>query len=366
MDVFYMKRALELAEKGIGYTSPNPLVGAVIVKSGKIIGEGYHERYGSHHAEVNALRNATEDVSGATMYVTLEPCSHYGKTPPCAKAIVESGIKRVVIGLKDPNPLVSGKGIEILKSSGIGVVTGVVEEEGKKLNEIFLKYITTKRPFCILKAAMTLDGKIAASTGDSKWITNEQSRTYVHHLRHRVSGIMVGIQTILADDPMLNTRLQSSEGKDPHRIIIDSKCRLPLNARVLNMTSNADTIVVTTEKAGEESLRRLKDKGAEVIITPLKNHRVDLNYLMKKLGERSIDSVLLEGGGTLNYSALEEGIVDKVNFFIAPKIIGGNAAKTPVTGEGKAYMKDAILLRDVHYQSFGEDIMIEGYVRKEE
>jgi diaminohydroxyphosphoribosylaminopyrimidine deaminase / 5-amino-6-(5-phosphoribosylamino)uracil reductase len=365
MDIQFMKRALELAEKGIGYTSPNPLVGAVIVKDGRIIGEGYHEVYGSHHAEVNAFRNATEDVSGATMYVTLEPCSHYGKTPPCANAIVEKGIKKVVIGLTDPNPLVAGKGIQILRDNGIEVIDGILEEEGKKLNEIFLKYITTKLPFCILKTAMTLDGKIAAHTGDSKWITNEISRKYVHQLRHRVSGIMVGIGTILADDPLLNTRMEDAEGSDPIRIIIDSSGKIPLSAKVLNIESKAKTIIATTELACKDKIKALEDKDAEVVITPLKNNRVDLVYLMKELGERKIDSVLLEGGSELNYSALEEGIVDKINSFISPKIIGGREAKTPVGGKGKELMKNAILLKDIEIHSFGDDIMIAGYLRKE-
>ncbi|HSQ33542.1 MAG TPA: bifunctional diaminohydroxyphosphoribosylaminopyrimidine deaminase/5-amino-6-(5-phosphoribosylamino)uracil reductase RibD [Peptostreptococcaceae bacterium] len=365
MDIKYMKRALELAQKGIGYTSPNPLVGAVIVKNGKIIGEGYHEVYGSNHAEINAFKSAREDVKGATMYVTLEPCSHYGKTPPCAHAIVEKGIKKVVIGLKDPNPLVSGKGIQILKDNGIEVVSGVLEEEGRKLNEIFLKYITTKLPFCIMKTAMTLDGKIAAYTGDSKWITGEISRKYVHKLRHRVSGIMVGIGTILKDDPFLNTRLEDGEGKDPIRIIVDSKLRIPLQANVLNLKSNAKTIIATTQNADMDKLKALEERGAEVIITPSID-KVDLVFLMKALGERKIDSILLEGGSELNYSALNEGIVDKVNSFIAPKIIGGSSSKTPVGGIGKSYMKDAINLKDINIHAFDNDIMIEGYIRKEE
>lgn len=365
MDIRYMKRALELAKKGTGYTSPNPLVGAVIVKDDRIIGEGYHERYGSHHAEVNAFINATEDVEGATMYVTLEPCSHYGKTPPCANKIVEKKIKKVVIGLLDPNPLVSGKGIEILRKNSIEVVTGVMEQEGKKLNEIFLKYITTKLPYVILKTAMTLDGKIAAYTGDSKWITNEESRAFVHQLRHRVSGIMAGIGTILADDPMLNTRLKDAKGKDPHRIIVDSNARTPLTARILNMESDADTIIAVSEQADKEKVERLKNKGAIVLGIPIKEGGLDLNHLMKELGERKIDSILLEGGGTLNYSALEAGIVDKVYSFIAPKIIGGSEAKTPVEGKGKAYVKDAVVIENIELQRFGGDIMIEGYIGKE-
>lgn len=360
-----MARALELAEKGVGYTNPNPLVGAVIVKDGRIIGEGYHQVYGSHHAEINAMNSTTEDIKGATMYVTLEPCSHYGKTPPCAEAIVKSGIKKVVIGLKDPNPLVAGRGIKILQDNGIDVVVGILEDEGRKLNEIFLKYITTNVPFCIMKTAMTLDGKIATKTGDSKWITEELSREYVHKIRHRVSGIMVGIGTVLADDPSLTTRLDRDvENKDPVRIIVDSNGKIPLEAKVLNLRSNAKTIIATTEKIKKDKIRALEEKGAEVVITPIKNNGVDLSFLMNVLGEKKIDSILLEGGSRINYSALEAGIVDKVNAFIAPKIIGGDTAKTPVGGEGKTYMKEAISLREIDVHSFGNDIMIEGYVMK--
>lgn len=361
MDVKYMKKALELAKKGAGYTNPNPMVGAVIVKGGRIIGEGWHEVYGSNHAEVNAFNNAVEDVSGATMYVTLEPCSHYGKTPPCANAIVEKGIKKVVIGLEDPNPLVAGKGIKILQDNGIEVITGVLKEEGKKLNEIFLKYITTRLPFCILKTAMTLDGKIAAYTGDSKWITNELSRKYVHEIRNRVAGIMVGIGTVLQDDPLLTTRLDDSSGSDPIRIIVDSKAKIPLEAKVLNVESKAKTMIAVTEQANKFKIKALEDKGAEVITIQSKDEKVDLGYLMKELGERKIDSVLLEGGSSINYSAIKEGIVDKVNVFIAPKIIGGSSAKTPIGGEGIAFMKDAISLHDIEIYRFGDDVMIEGY-----
>ncbi|MDF2612323.1 MAG: riboflavin biosynthesis protein RibD [Clostridia bacterium] len=364
MNIKYMKRALELAQKGVGHVNPNPLVGAVIVKNEKIIGEGYHQVYGGPHAEINAFRNAREDVRGATMYVTLEPCSHYGKTPPCALAILDRGIKKVVIAQEDPNPEVEGRGIKLLKEHGIEVVTGVLEEESKKLNEIFLKYITTNLPFCILKTAMTLDGKIATRAGDSKWITNEVSRSYVHSLRNRVSGIMVGANTILQDDPFLNTRLKEGDTKDPVRIIVDTSAKIFLEANVLNMESNAHTIIAATEIAKKEKLKALESKGAEIIITPLTDNGVDLKYLMKELGKRKIDSVLLEGGSELNYSALEANIVDKVNAFIAPKIIGGREAKTSVGGLGRTLMKDAIILNDIKVQSFGEDIMIEGYIKE--
>lgn len=359
-----MGRALELSKKAVGFVNPNPLVGAVIVKDNKIIGEGYHEYYGGPHAEVNAFANAKEDVSGATMYVTLEPCSHYGKTPPCADAIVRNKISKVVIGMEDPNPIVAGRGIEILRSNGIEVITGVMDTEVKKINEIFIKYITQKEPFCIMKTAMTMDGKIATSTGDSKWISNEKSRLYVHELRHKVTGIMVGIGTVLKDNPELTTRIEGKISKNPIRIIIDSKAKIPLEAKVLNCDEKTKTIIVTTEFASEDKIEAIKQKGAEVIVTPSKNNRVDLSYLMGRLGESGIDSILLEGGSTLNYSALQEGIVDKVITFISPKIFGGTSVKTPVGGEGIEYVKDAILLTDAEVTRFDEDIMIEGYIRK--
>ncbi|MEJ8554722.1 bifunctional diaminohydroxyphosphoribosylaminopyrimidine deaminase/5-amino-6-(5-phosphoribosylamino)uracil reductase RibD [Tepidibacter sp. Z1-5] len=366
MDSKYMKRAIELALKGKGYTSPNPLVGAVIVKEGRIIGQGYHEHYGKAHAEVNAVNNACEDVTGATMYVTLEPCSHFGKTPPCAQLLIDKKIKKVIIGMMDPNPIVAGRGIKLLRENRIEVTVGVLEEEVKKMNEIFIKYISKKLPFCILKTAMTLDGKIATSTGDSKWITNEKSREYVHEIRHQVSGIMVGIGTVLADNPSLTTRLEDKEGVDPVRIIVDTKGRIPLESKVLNINSKSKTIIATTEKADKNKLKLIKEKKAEIIITPLKNNQVDLGYLIQKLGEMKIDSILIEGGSTLNYSILNEGYVDKVISFIAPKIIGGENAKTPVGGVGIEYIKNAIELESFEVKMFEQDIMIEGYLRKEE
>ncbi len=361
-----MKRAIELAQRGIGYTSPNPLVGAVIVKNGKIIGEGYHGYYGGPHAEINAFKNITEDVKDATMYVTLEPCSHFGKTPPCAEAIVKNGIHKVIIGMKDPNPIVAGRGIRILEENGIEVVCGILEDEVKKLNEIFIKYITKEIPFCILKTAMTLDGKISTATGDSKWITNEKSREYVHKLRHQVSAIMVGIGTVLTDNPRLTTRLKGDKSRNPIRVIVDTYCRIPLEVEVLKTDFDTKTIIATTEKADDTKLKVIRNKGVDIIITPLKNGRVDLDYLMKKLGERKIDSVLLEGGSTLNYSAIKEGLVDKVISFIAPKIIGGSTAKTPIGGEGIESIGKAISINNINIKRFHEDIMIEGYIGKED
>ncbi len=364
MDSSYMTRALDLAELGAGYVNPNPPVGAVIVKDGRIIGEGYHKKYGEAHAEINAFNNATEPVAGATMYVTLEPCSHFGKTPPCVEAIINKGIKKVVVAVEDPNPLVAGRGIKILRENGIEVITGVLEDEAKKLNEIFIKFITTGLPFCTLKTAMTLDGKIAAYTGDSRWVTNDESREYVHKLRHKYSSIMVGIGTVLADDPLLTTRLKDVDGKNPIRVVVDTKGIIPLDAKVLQCDENTKTIIATTEAISEEKIKSIKKTGAEVIITPLKNNKVDLSYLMKVLGEKRIDSILLEGGSSLNYSALHEGIVDKVVSFIAPKIIGGSSSKTPVGGEGIPYMKEAISLKDINIYRFEDDVMIEAYIRK--
>jgi len=362
MNEMYMKRALELAKKGIGYTNPNPLVGAVIVKNTEIIGEGYHMKYGGNHAEVNAFLNATQDVKGATLYVNLEPCSHFGKTPPCANTIVDKGIKKVFVGIMDPNPKVAGKGIEILRNNGIEVVVGLLEHECKKVNEIFLKYIKTNLPFCILKTAMTLDGKIASYTGSSKWVTNELSRKYVHELRHKVSAIMVGIGTILADDPQLNVRLEDKESRNPIRIIVDSTAKIPLSSKVLIIDSNTKTILATTSRASEDKIKILREMGIEIIVAPKKNQRVDLSYLMKVLGEREIDSILLEGGSNLNFSALEEGIVNKVISFISPKIIGGESAKTPVGGKGIALMHDAINVTGIEIHKFGDDFMLEGYL----
>ena len=362
MNEMYMKRALELAKKGIGYTNPNPLVGAVIVKNAQIIGEGYHMKYGGNHAEVNAFLNATQDVKDATLYVNLEPCSHFGKTPPCANTIVDKGIKKVFVGIMDPNPKVAGKGIEILRSNGIDVVVGLLEDECKKVNEIFLKYIKTNLPFCILKTAMTLDGKIASYTGSSKWITNELSRKYVHGLRNKVSAIMVGIGTILADDPQLNVRLEDKALRNPIRIIVDSTARIPLSSKVLNINSNTKTILATTNRAFEDKIKILKEMGIEIIVTPQKNQRVDLSYLMRVLGEMGIDSILLEGGSSLNFSAIQEGIVNKVISFISPKIIGGESAKTPVGGEGIALMNDAIYVKGIEIHKFGDDFMLEGYI----
>lgn len=357
-----MALALELAAKGRGSVSPNPMVGAVIVKDGKIIGTGYHEKCGEGHAEVNAFKNATEEVNGATIYVTLEPCSHYGKTPPCADKIIEKGIAKVVIGTLDPNPLVAGRGVQKLLDAGIEVKSGVLEDECKKINEVFMKYIVKKEPFVIMKAAMSLDGKIATKSGESKWITGETARKNVHELRSEVSGIMVGVNTVLKDDPELTSRIEN--GKNPIRIIVDSKLRTPISSKIVQSANKVKTIIATTLSEENEKMLSYKQKGVHIINTKTKDNRVDLNDLMKKLAIEKIDSVLLEGGSELNFSALNEGIVDKVQFYIAPKIIGGKDSKSPVGGNGIELLKDAFMLQDLTYKNAGDDLLIEGYIIK--
>jgi len=359
----FMKRTLQLAEKGWGNTNPNPLVGAVIVKDNQIIAEGYHAALGGDHAEIAVLKNSVGDVRGATLYVNLEPCSHHGRTPPCAESIIKSGIREVVISMIDPNPKVAGRGIQILKQAGIKVTTGVLESEARKLNEIFIKYITSDNPFLIMKTAMTLDGKIASVTGDSKWISCEESRRIVHWLRQRVSAIMVGSGTIIKDNPALTTRLPSGAGKDPIRIIIDSQGRIPIDCMAVTETSGAKVILATTTHINPWKEENFIKIGVHVIKTDSKDGHVDLSQLMQVLHTLEIDSVLLEGGGGLNAAALDAGIVDKVMIFIAPKIIGGEQAVTPVEGPGIPLMRDAISLADISLNQSGMDILIEGYVK---
>lgn len=338
----YMKLALELAKKGIGRVHPNPMVGAVIVKDGKILGQGYHKKCGEGHAEVNAFKDAeekNENVEGAEMYVTLEPCSHFGKTPPCADKIIEKKISKVFIGTLDPNPLVAGRGVKKLKDAGIYVEYGILESECYKLNEVFMKYIVKKEPFVVMKTGMSLDGKIATYSGESKWITEERSREDVHNLRNELTGIMVGINTVLKDNPQLTCRVNG--GRNPIRIIVDSNLKIPMDCKIVNTAKEVETIIATTDKANLDKINSLEDKGVKIIVVPSKNGKVNLKELMTILGKLKIDSILLEGGGTLNFSALEEGIVDKVKIYIAPKIIGGKDSKTPIEGKGIDNLKDA-------------------------
>lgn len=363
MDEFYMRRALELAEKGIGKVNPNPLVGAVIVKHNKIIGEGYHERYGEAHAERNAVKNATEDVAGSTIYVTLEPCAHYGKTPPCVDLIIEKKFKKVVIGMTDPNPLVAGKSIDKLRRNCIEVVTGVLEDECRKMNEVFVKYITSKIPFVILKAGISLDGKIATCTGQSKWITSSEARMHAHSLRNKMKGIMVGANTVISDNPELTYR-GSGDGRNPVRIVVDSNLRVPMDSEIIK-NNNGNTIAACVKGADESKKQLLLQAGVRIIETDSKNGRVDLSQLMTKLGQENIDSILIEGGGTLNFAALNEGIVDKVRFYIAPKIIGGQKSRNSIGGDGFQTLDDCVNLENMSYEKLGDELIVEGYISKE-
>ena len=355
-----MERALELAAMGIGKVNPNPLVGAVIVKDGEIIGEGYHECYGEAHAERNAVKNAVKSVEESTIYVTLEPCAHYGKTPPCVDLIIEKKFRKVVIGMLDPNELVAGKSIEKLKNHGIEVVVGVKEEECKKMNEIFIKYITSKIPFVVLKSGISLDGKIATYSGNSKWITSKESREDAQNLRNRLNSIMVGVNTIIADDPELTCRINNE--KKLIRIVVDTKLRIPLDSKVIK-NNDKQTIVATTISSDEEKKQTLRDLGVKVIEVSEKNNKVNLKEFVKKLGKEGIDSILIEGGGTLNFSALEEKIVDKVIFYIAPKILGGENSKSCIAGLGFSELNDAVNLKDISYRKISEDLVVEGYIK---
>ena len=355
----YMRLALEFAKKGCGWTAPNPMVGAVIVKNGRIIGQGWHERYGELHAERNALAACSESPEGATMYVTLEPCCHHGKQPPCVDAILQAGIARVVVGSADANPLVSGKGIQILRKHGVSVTQNVLREQCDKLNEVFFHYIETKRPFVVMKYAMTMDGKIAAYTGASKWVTGEAARMHVQQLRHRYSAIMVGAGTVLADDPMLNCRMPN--GRNPIRIICDTRLRTPLTAKVVTSAGQTPTILATccTELEKRMAYERA---GCRVVTVNEKSGHVDLQHLMEKLGQAQIDSILLEGGGVLNWAAIESGIVQKVCAYITPKLFGGQNAKTPIEGKGVPAPADAFRLKNSIITRLGDDFLIESEV----
>ena len=360
-DTDYMKRAIELAVKARGWTSPNPMVGAVIVKEGQIIGEGYHERYGQLHAERNALASCTQSPEGAAVYVTLEPCCHYGKTPPCTEALIEAKVSRVVIGSRDPNPKVSGKGAAVLREAGIEVTEDFLRSECDEINPVFFHYITTGQPYVALKYAMTADGKIAAHTGKSQWITGEEARNHVHRLRHCYSGIMAGIGTVLADDPMLNCRLEN--GRSPVRIVCDSKLRIPENSR-LCQTAREIPLIVACVHADPEKKKRLQALGAEVVEVLGKDDRVDINRLMEILGQKGIDSVLVEGGAALNYSVMEAGAVKKCYVYIGAKIFGGETAKSPVGGQGCDSPTTAVQLTSPEVHTFGEDILLEYEVKK--
>lgn len=385
-DERWMARALELAKKGLGHVSPNPMVGSVIVRDGKVLGEGFHEKCGELHAERNALadcRRRGHDPAGAVMYVTLEPCCHYGKTPPCTEAIIENRLGRVVIGSPDPNPLVAGKGTEILREAGVEVDGPVLEKECRALNRIFFHYITTGKPYVIMKYAMTADGKIATATGDSRWITNQASRNHTHLTRKQAAAILVGIGTVLADDPTLNCRYEDENGQpdlweapsqaghspDPVRVISDSRLRIPLDSRIIGSADRQRTIIAYAEDPDNADLQKraamLQSAGAELLPVPADAEgHADLAAILNRLGEMGLDSVLIEGGSRIHFSAAASGMVSEVQVYIAPKIIGGQEAKTPVGGEGIPVMADCIRLGAPEIRQFGEDVLL-TYRRKE-
>ncbi len=356
-----MQRALELAKKGCGRTSPNPMVGALLVKGGKVIAEGYHHFCGGDHAEVDALKKIGSRARAATLYVTLEPCAHWGRTPPCTEAIIKAGIKKVVVGVLDPNPRTHGKSVHILRKAGIEVQVGFLEQELTQMNEAFNKYIRTKMPFVVAKCAQTLDGKIATATGKSKWITSLKSREHAHRKRHEFDAIMVGINTVLQDDPQLNP---TNSLKRLKKIVVDSSLRIPLKARLLHVRHPSDVIVVTTVRASEKKIQRLTKKGVRVWVAPAKgvHSHVDLRWLFKELAKNEMVYVLIEGGGRLIGRALKDGLVDRMMIYVAPKIIGDQNALSAIAGLNIQNITQALKLKNMTVQKIGEDILLEAYV----
>lgn len=363
-DEKFMKEALRLARRGLGRTSPNPAVGAVIVRRGRVIASGYHHRAGAPHAEVNALAHMKNSVGpGDTLYVTLEPCTHQGRTPPCTTAILDQGIKRVVVGMQDPNPKVSGGGCKLLAEKGVEVRTGILEAQCRRLNEAYIKFVTTGRPFVIAKAALTLDGWTATSTGHSKWITGDASRRFVHTLRDRVDAVMVGIETVLADDPLLNTRLTGGKGKNPVRIILDTHLRTPHRARVLGHRDSSMTWIAVGEDVSSTKLQSYGTDKVSFLSCPKKEGKIDLGALMDTLGEKSITSLLVEGGSTVMGAMMRERLIDKFYIFKAPRLLGGGDGIPLARGSGVTSMDQSIGLRDLEIRRFGEDVLFAGYPR---
>ncbi len=363
-DAQYMTLALQEAVRGEGYVSPNPMVGAVVVKDDQVVGRGYHQAVGGPHAEVHALDDAAEKAVGATLYVTLEPCNHQGRTPPCTRKILQSGIKRVVVAMADPNPDVKGGGNDFLRGQGVEVLCGVKEREAERINEPFIKFSKTKLPFVVLKMAATLDGRIATRTGDAHWVTGESARARVHQIRHALDAIMVGVGTVRADDPQLTTRLENNGGVDPIRFVLDTRLSIPPDAKLLSQTSAAPTYLVCGSEAPKDRKESLSAAGARILEAPLEQGRIDLKALMPLLGQLGVTSLLVEGGAHVADSALKADVVDKVMFFYAPKILGGSDGMPMLSGRGPELMKSALQVQDVTVERFGEDILVQGY-RKE-
>ena len=365
-DKFYMEEALKSSLKGEGFVSPNPLVGAVVVKDGEIVGRGYHKYHGGPHAEVYALEEAGDMAQGATIYVTLEPCSHYGKTPPCSLKIMNSGIKKVVVAMQDPNPEAACNGSEALIKNGIEVEFGLLKDRAKKINEIFLKYINSEFPFIILKSAQTIDGYLATSTGDSEWVTGKEARLYGHQLRHKVDGILVGVNTVLSDNPSLTARPENIKGKDPLRIILDSTLKTPEDAKIITQKSDARTIIAAGYEADDYKRDFFNNKDNVELLTFKTNQdgRIPLPELLKKLHNKNISSILIEGGGKVNHSFLEKGLIDKFYSFIAPKYFGGNDGVSVFAGDGPLKMGDAVEIKDYELEKVGSDFLLKGYSKK--
>lgn len=361
-DPQFMRRALALAERGRGRTSPNPMVGAVVVQSNEVVGEGFHQKAGTPHAEIHALRQAGERAQDATLYVSLEPCCHFGRTPPCTEAVIKTGIRQVVVAMVDPNPQVAGKGISALRQAGLETQVGLLEREAKKQNASFIKYISTGLPLVILKAATSLDGKIATSTGESKWITGPQSRTRVHQIRDAADAVLVGVGTVLADDPLLTTRLPNSVGQDPVRIVVDSQGRTPPTAKIFNSDSQAGVIIATTDQISASQRQVYRELGAQVLVVNSVANRVNLTQLIVQLGQREITSVLIEGGGEIHASAIRSGIVDRVMFFLAPILVGGVDAPGAIQGMGVQQLSQAVKLGEMKVKKIGADLLIEASV----
>jgi len=363
-DIQFMQQAMTLAQKGEGAVNPNPLVGALVVVDGSVVAEGYHARYGDLHAERNAFRDAElrgVDCTGATMYVTLEPCCHHGHQPPCTEAVIAHRIARVVVGLLDPNPLVAGKGLQLLREAGIEVDVvpddSTLARELRLQNRVFLRYITAHRPWIVAKYAMTLDGKVCTHTGDSRWISGVESRQRVHQLRKSLTGIVCGSGTVLADDPMLNTRIADNpEARNPIRIVVDRRLRIPLDCQLVKTARQQPTIVAYADGVDAEKLHLLEEAGVRLW------HCNTLDELIVRAGQERIDSILLEGGGTLCEAFLREGFVDEVYAFIAPKIVGGAEARTPVEGQGVTRMADALVLQDITVQQIADDVLVHGFI----
>ncbi|WP_211341248.1 bifunctional diaminohydroxyphosphoribosylaminopyrimidine deaminase/5-amino-6-(5-phosphoribosylamino)uracil reductase RibD [Desulfoglaeba alkanexedens] len=365
LDISYMRRALKLARRGEGWTSPNPMVGAVVVRGETVVGEGWHEKAGGPHAEVNAIRRAGEAARGATLYVTLEPCNHTGRTPPCTWAVLEAGIQRVVAGMKDPNPRVQGGGAAFLEAHGLRVDLGVMERECRLLNQPFIKHVTQGLPYVTLKTASTLDGRIASRTGDARWVTNERSRRFVHVLRHRLDAVLVGVGTALADDPLLTARLGRRPCRQPIRIVLDSKLRLPLSSRLAGTARQVPLWIACAETASPEKEARLRDLGAEVIRLNRSDRGLDLHQLLEGMGRRAVTSVLVEGGARVTGSFLDAEVADEAFWFFAPKILGDPGGVPAVSGTPRERMLDAVRLHNVKTHRFGQDVMVHGRFREE-